>query len=122
MKSLKSPIFKESTDYISQNLQALSNEIPCHLLDYWIVENNNLGETEDNPEFGVFMYALLKYKRAKGINEFELPTDELMELFRSWQILLSAIEVNSKTEIVITPFQLFDFDNLSSFEITILRN
>lgn len=122
MKSLKSPLFKESTDYISNNLQVFSNEVPHHLLDYWIVENNNLGETEDNPEFGVFMYALLKYKRAKGINEFELPTDELIELFRSWQVLLSAIEVNSKTEIVIKPFQLFDFDNLSSFEITMLRN
>lgn len=120
MKSIKSPLFKESIDYISQNLQVLSDKIPNHLLDYWILQNNNLGETEDNPEFGVFMYALLKYKRAKGINEFEVPTDELIELFQSWQMSLAVIEVNNKTEFDIKPFKLFDFDNLRDLEVTVL--
>lgn len=120
METFENPLFKESTDYISQNLQILSNEIPTYLLDYWILGDYNLNDMEYCPQFGVFMYALLRYNMEKNINEFELSTDDLMSLFQSWQIALALIEINNKTEVDIEPFKLFDFDNLHDLEITVL--
>lgn len=120
MKTFESPLFKESTDYISQNLQVLSNEIPSYLLDYWILEDKDLNNMEHCPEFGVFMYALLRFKRENGIHEFEISNDDLMSLFKSWQMALALIEINNKTEVDIEPFKLFDFDKLRDLEITVL--
>lgn len=108
-------LFEESLNFIKANLDATFAVVPGYLRDFWMIKDElSPSDPSTTKQWSVFMYALLAYKKSKNIMEFRLGEYEFVELFDSWQIILSLAEINEKTDIVIKPVKLFDFDELGS--------
>lgn len=106
-------LFQESLIFIQSNLNVTFEFVPGYLREFWMIKNDsNPDDPSTTKQWSIFMYALLTYKKSKNIMEFRLGKDEFFELFDSWQIILSLAEINEKTDIVIKPIKLFDFDQL----------
>lgn len=80
---------------------------------------NHYMNEEYDPSFQwtVFMYILMKVKTKQGIFEYTISTEDLNQKFIDWQLMLSAAEVNEKTEVNIRPFKLFDLDNFEGITV-----
>lgn len=116
-----------SLSFISQNPKALSNEVPSELLEFWIVENDDIIKTmesietpEKSPEFTIFLYAYLLFQKNKGIETFSTRPEELQEAFTTFQLLINMAFVSNNTDISTEPFPLFNFDDSAEikFELT----
>lgn len=111
-----------SFSFISENVNVLSDEIPDYLIDYWTLDEFNLETVEGVPQFTIFFYSLLKYKWLQDIKEFKMPIDDIYNLFKKWQTFLVALNLELKTDVVVKPFKLFDFDNYENSDLVIFDN
>ena len=108
-------LFEESLSFIKSHLDATFEVVPGYLRDFWMIkDHSNPDDPSTLKQWSVFMYALLEYKNSKNITEFRLGQDEFLELFQTWQVILSLAEINEKTDIAIKPIKLFDFDHLAT--------
>lgn len=114
-------LLEESFDFIGNNLNILSNDVPQHLINFWATDNIFNEDLEATNQWSVFMYALGKQKLEKGMSEFTMTPRELIEMFENWQITLAAITVNNLTDVTIKPFKLFDFDNFKNLKLQMYR-
>ncbi len=116
-------LIKESVDFISNNLDILSDKIPNHLFLFWLVtDEETIIDIEDTHQWTVFMYSLLKYKQTQGLPKFEIEINVLMSLFQTWQIILSCEEIRRFTDIKTKPFKLFDYDNYTNMMVEIVKD
>ncbi len=108
-------LLKESFDWIKNNPNSSQLDIPEHLLNFWLVEDLdgyfNSIDINQSYKFSVFMYAFMvdKIKTDNYNWSFEIEESILIDLFISWQIILSTAEVSLKTDINIWPIKIFDF-------------
>ena len=51
-----------------------------------------------------------------------MPIDDIYNLFKKWQTFLVALNLELKTDVVVKPFKLFDFDNYENSDLVIFDN
>lgn len=113
------PLIQESIDYITQNINAQTSEIPKHLLEYWYISEDiaDYFRTKgDVSSFYIFLHAFKTYNKTLG-KEIELPTLDAMAKFGQFQILIG-LALGKETEVTCNPINLFDFDSYSKLNIT----
>lgn len=112
-------LIKASTDFIAKNPNAMSNEIPRELLDVWAFDGNLNQPVEEDDSWTVFLFALLNYKRNQGRKDFVLDVHEMNKTFQDWQVLVNAAMISQRTTAKISPFPMFDFDNIEKIEFEV---
>lgn len=122
MTESRDELLMESFSFIDENPDLISSKLPNHLLKFWILDVDRKEPANESPQFSVYFYALIKFHRNKGENEFKITEEEIKDLFTSWQFALSVIEVDRFSPFNITPFKLFDFDVLNNLEVEILNH
>jgi hypothetical protein len=109
-------LFKESIEFINENPNCLSNEVPHHLIEYWTTDNFKNEDLKATEQWSVFMHILI-FKKEIGV-EFSIEIDEFGKLLFHWQAMLFALSENNLTEIKIKPFRIFDMEKWENIEIT----
>lgn len=115
------PFIKESIDYITQNINARTSEIPKHLLEYWHISEDVADyfcTKVDLSSFYIFLHALKTYNKTLG-KETGLPTLDVMAMFGQFQLIIG-LALGKETEVTCNPINLFDFDNYTNLNITII--
>jgi hypothetical protein len=107
-------LFKESIQFINENPNCLSNEVPQYLIEYWTTDNFNNEDLKATEQWSVFMHILI-FKKELGV-EFSIEIDEFEMLRFHWQAMLFAISKNNLTELRIKPFKIFDIENWKNVE------
>lgn len=113
------PLIQESIDYITENINAQTSEIPKHLLEYWYISEDiadYFSTKGDVSSFYIFLHTFKTYNKTLG-KEIELPTLDIMAMFGQFQILIG-LALGKETEVTCNPISLFDFDNYSNLNIT----
>jgi hypothetical protein len=114
-------IHEESIAYISNNINTDTSEIPTRLLAYWHTPECATDYIEQSPDlhsFFIFQHAFDTYNKTLG-KKTELSSIEAMALFEPFQIIIG-VGLGKENGIKIDPINLFDFDNYSKLNITIL--
>lgn len=114
-------IQQESIDYISNNINAQTSEIPKHLLEYWLVPmhiSNYWSNPQSLSSYLSFQHALEIHNRTLG-KELELSPIEKIALFEQFQLIIRTA-LGKENVIKINHVNLFDFDNYSKLNITVL--
>ena len=112
-------LIKASTDFIAQHPNAMSNEIPSELLDVWAFDGDLNQPIEEDDSWTVFLFALINYKKNQGLEGFNIDIHEMIKTFQDWQVLVNAAMVSQRTNAKITPFPMFDFDNIEKIEFEV---
>jgi hypothetical protein len=115
-----SSIQQESIDYISNNINVKTSEIPRHLLEYWHTPGDiaDLEQSPDLNSFFIFQHVLELYYKTLG-KEMQLSPLEKIGLFEQFRLIIR-VALGKEDTIKINPIDLFDFDNYSKLNITIL--
>jgi hypothetical protein len=108
-------LFEESIQFINENPNCLSNEVPQCLIEYWTTDNFNNEDLKATEQWSVFMHILI-FKKELGV-EFSIEIDEFEMLRFHWQAMLFGISKNNQTELIIKPFKIFDIENWKNIEI-----
>lgn len=116
--SLKN-LLRVSTDFIAQNPNAMSDEIPRELLDFWAFDGDLNQPIEEDDSWTVFLFALINYKKSQELDCFNISMEEMIKTFQDWQVLVNAALVSQRTNAKITPFPMFDFDNIEKIEFEV---
>lgn len=122
-------LIQMSLDFIQNNPDAYSDEIPTYLLEFWMNNKEpgdedsrkNINEEED-PEWTVFLFAYLNYKKNQGAIEVQVTIEELKDKFSSWQCLLRSADISSAPEIKMKPFPVFRFDEAKELQIEFIND
>lgn len=113
-------LVKRSTDFIAQNPNAKSDEIPADLLNFWCYDGDlNQPLDDDHDSWTVFLFALINYRKNQGVESFDVSIEDMVKYFQDWQILVNAALVSMNTNAKITPFPMFDFDNIEKIEFEV---
>lgn len=111
-------IHQESIDFISNNINAKTSEIPKHLLEYWYFPGDITDYFEKSSNlssFFLFQHAFDTYNKTLG-KEMKLSSLDAIAMFGMFQILIG-IALGKETEVTCNPVDLFDFDNYSKLNI-----
>lgn len=108
-------LFKESIKFINENPYCLSNDVPAHLIEYWITDNFKNEDLKATQQWSVFMHILI-FKKELGV-EFSIEIEKFEMLRFHWQAILFALSKNNVTELKINPFKIFDIENWINIEI-----
>lgn len=111
---------QESIDYISNNINAKTTEIPKHLLEYWYVPSNITDYTNEQKvlvPYRIFLHAFDTHNKTLG-KEIKLSPLDSINMFEMFQILIR-VALGKETELTCNPINLFDFDNYSKLNITV---
>lgn len=108
-------LFKESIQFINENPNCLSNEVPPYLIEYWTTYNFNNEDLKATEQWSVFMHILI-FRKELGV-VFSMEIDEFEMLRFHWQAMLFGISKNNQTELIIKPFKIFDTTNWGNIEI-----
>lgn len=115
------PIHQESIDYISQNINAKTSEILAYLLEHWLIDGD-IADYFESPTssapFLIFKYALEARRKTLG-KESALSSIEEIALFGQFQLIVRTA-LGREKGMAISPVNLFDFNNYSRLNITIL--
>jgi hypothetical protein len=114
-------IHQESIDFITNNINAKTSEIPKHLLEYWCVPEHIEKDIENSvstASYLIFLHAHKTYNKTLG-KEIELSSIEEIGLFEQFQLIIQ-VALGEENFVKISPINLFDFDNYSKLNITIL--
>jgi hypothetical protein len=114
-------IHEESIDFITHNINAKTSEIPRHLLEYWYTPGDVADHLElatDLHSFFLFQYAFETYYKTLG-KEIQLSPLKGIGLFEQFQLIIR-VALGTEETVKINPINLFDFDNYSKLNITIL--
>jgi len=112
------PINQESIDLITHNINVKTSEIPKHLLEYWCVPEQIENYVENSAPYVIFLHAYKAYCKTLG-KEIQLSSLEQIGLFEQFQLIIR-VALGKEDAVKITPIDLFDFDNYSKLNITIL--
>lgn len=111
MKQTSKQLHQESIDYISNNINANTSEMPKHLLEYWHTSEDidvySKSDTSIN-FFLIFLHAIETYNETLG-KEVELSSLNAAAMFGLFQILIG-IELGVRTKVKCDPINLFDFE------------
>ncbi len=118
-----------SLDFIQSNQDAYSDEIPPYLLKFWVSNQEhgdedspeNINEEED-PQWTIFLFAYLNYKKNQGAIEVQVTIEELKDKFSSWQCLLRSADISSTPEIKMKPFPIFRFDEAKELSMKFIND
>ncbi len=116
----KNPLIQESVDYITNNINAPTLEIPSYLLESWYVSENitdYLTNGEDVSAFFIFLHAFDTYNKTLG-KTVQLSSLDSMAMFGQFQLLIT-LALDKETKSTCNPINLFDFDNYSKLNITV---
>lgn len=106
------PLFQESIDFINKNINALTSEIPKHLLEYWYISeditNYCRNDTSLDP-YLVFLHALETYNKTLG-KDVKLSSLNNIAMFGLFQIIIG-IELGVGNSVKRIPINLFDFES-----------
>ena len=85
-------ILQESIDYISNNINAKTSEIPRCLLEYWYMpeDTTDFEQSSDLHSFFIFQYALETYCKTLE-KEIESDTLKILGLFGQFQIIYGVL-------------------------------
>jgi hypothetical protein len=114
-------IHQESIDFITHNINAKTSEIPQHLLEYWYTPGDvadYLEHTTDKHTCFLFQHACETYSNALG-KEIQLSPLKGIGLFEQFQLIIR-VTLGKEKVVKINPIDLFDFDNYSKLNISIL--
>lgn len=114
-------IHQESIDFISNNINVPTAEIPKQLLEYWHTPKeitNSSKQVSNLNSFLVFQHALEIYGKTLGKEMQYSPLEEI-GLFELFQLIIR-VTLKKEKAVKINPIDLFDFDNYPKLNITIL--
>jgi|GEM_PF-3259506 len=116
------PLYQESIDYITDNINAPTSKIPKNLLEYWYVSEDiadYMSSLKDVSSFGVFLHAYETYT-SKTLGESKsLSSLDSILMFGQFQLLIG-IALEKEKDVACNSINLFDFDNYSKLNITVL--
>ncbi|MDL2230222.1 hypothetical protein LJB87_00310 [Alistipes sp. OttesenSCG-928-L06] len=121
MNKTAQQIHQESIDFIANNINAKTSEIPKHFLEYWYTPEDPaeyLNKSSDLHSFFIFHYAFDAYNKTLG-RESEISALKALATFGMFQIIIGK-EIGEFPDLAIQPVNLFDFDNYSTLNITVL--
>lgn len=124
MEKRNEKLYQESFDFISQNLNVTTDQIPDHLLQYWIssdIEKQPFGNNKDYAQLGVFMIGFSANEVRKGNITYQVDEDTVHSIFMRYQYILNMEDLRRKIEISFEPIRIFDFDSYGE-ELTISAN
>ncbi|MEM9884397.1 MAG: hypothetical protein AAF849_00780 [Bacteroidota bacterium] len=116
-------IITETVSMMLQSIECKSDEIPNHLLNGLFSKTNFRNVTLDKDfmcELFDTLYTTNRFLR--GLTEKELSQEEFQQILLSWHILLWIETLRRKQVVSVTPFPIFDFDNLPDTEIDLRLN
>jgi len=114
-------IHQESIDFITNNINAKTSETPKHLLEHWCVPEHIENYVEDSASttpYLIFLHAHKTYYKTLR-KEIQFPQLELIGLVEQFQLIIR-VALGKEKAVKINPIDLFDFDNYSKLNITIL--
>jgi len=114
-------LYQKSIDYISNNINVSTAEIPKQLLEYWYTPEEITGSSKQVSNlncFFIFQHALETYYKTLG-KEIDRSPIERIGLFEQLQLIIR-VALGKEEAVKINPINLFDFDNYSKLNITIL--
>ncbi len=111
----KEKLYKESLEFINENPNCLSDEVPQYLIDFWATDNFSNEDLEATKEWAIFMHILI-FKKEIGVG-FEIHFEKFQMMMRNWQKLLLVITFSNSTGVKIKPFRLFDIENIENLEL-----
>ena len=114
-------LYQESIEFISNNINVPTAEIPEQLLEYWHTPEeitNSFKQVSNLRSFLIFQYALEAYYKTLG-KEIDLSPIEGIGLFEQFQLIIR-VALGKEKAVKINAIDLFDFDNYSKLNITIL--
>ncbi|MDH6343751.1 hypothetical protein M2480_002916 [Parabacteroides sp. PFB2-12] len=112
MKQTSKQLHQESIDYITNNINANTTEIPKHLLEYWHTsEDVDVYSKSDTSIsfFLIFLHAIETYNETLG-KKVELSSLNAAAMFGLFQILIG-LELGVETKAKCDPINLFDFES-----------
>lgn len=108
-------LFEQSLNFINENPNCLSNEVPEHLIEYWITDNFTNEDLKATEQWSVFMHILI-FEKEVGVT-FTMHMDEFKEKIFHWQAILLAISKKNLTKVKFKPFKIFDIENWDNIEM-----
>lgn len=124
MEKTNESLYQESFDFIRQNLNVTTDQIPDHLLQYWIspdIEKQTFGNNKDYAQLGVFMIGFSANELRKGNIAYQVDEETIHNIFMRYQYILNVEDLRRKINIGFDPIRVFDFDNYGE-ELTINAN
>ena len=109
MKKDSQKLYQESFEFICQNFNITSDQIPYHLLQYSIspdIETQPYGNSESPSQLGVFMMAYSAYKARKCMAT--LLIEYLYKTDMKYQYVLSIEYLHRKINIGFVPLGVFN--------------
>lgn len=116
------PLTLESFDYIRNNLNVNSNEIPMKFIEYWAVDDYDQIDilkylsSEKLHHYDVFMFAYLT-SMSQHVNDCVVTQEELDYYFFKFQTILGMRILNEVTDMKSGGTKIFDFMNYDKIEI-----
>lgn len=106
-------LLDRSCSWIRDHWDASNLDLPSDLLEEWIYEPS---EDEADPPgfyfsvftFGYAQYLLTSQNVPLGQKQ-SIPIDQVLELFKKWQLKLALAELHLRTDIRVSPLPLFAF-------------
>ena len=114
-------LYQESIDYISNNINVSTAEIPKQILEYWHTPEeftDSFKQASNLNSFFIFQHALESYYKTLG-KEMQLSPLEGIGLYEQFQLIIR-VALGKEKAVKINPIDLFDFENYSKLNITIL--
>lgn len=111
-------IISRTVSIMVESLDTMSDGLPDHLLKHLFDKTNPKDANLDE----VFMCELFDalyttYRFLRGLPEKDLDEGEFNQIFLSWHILLWVETLRRAGVVTVTPFPIFDFDNLPDLQI-----
>ena len=98
-----------SLEFIANNPQAKSDEVPKELRDYWLDTSLNPDRAASSNQSTVFLHALLQYQNSNGISGAIFSDAELSDLYGIWQTILFREDLSERLNMKVDAVKLFDF-------------
>jgi hypothetical protein len=119
MKNKTKSIYQESIEYISNNINAKTSEIPTRFLEYWYTPEDVIDyfeKSSDLHSYFIFLHAFNIYYKTSWKKK-KLSSLDYIAMFVLFQIIIG-VALGKEKEITINPVNLFDFDNYSYLNVT----
>lgn len=120
-KSKDDPRVQESYDFLSKNILVTSDQISGDLLIFWtdLIKGSEI--EEDQPEWIIFIFALVTYNHSKNRAKFLIGIEELEHKYNQWQAMLIFINLCKLDKLDYVPIKIFDFDNYDKILLQVKR-
>jgi hypothetical protein len=119
MRPSHNALFAESADWIRNHPFATTHDVPDRLVATWICDLEDttapMGFHLSIFTFGYCQRQLLE-TAAPSNKKLSVPADAMLNMFQTWQLKLSLIEVHRKTDLQIGAVALFDFPQDETIE------